>query len=75
MKTVVDEILVKQVTRFGSSAHVPVPKRHIGKKAYVVIGTFNELKQQQILDSIGQMYDKVMKKIDSLEERTNEHRK
>lgn len=75
MKATVDEVLVKSVTKFGNSAHIPVPKRHIGKKAYVVISKLKSVKEQEILESIDSMYGKVMNKISKLEDKANEYRK
>lgn len=33
----IDEILTREVTKFGNSAHIPVPSKHVGKEAKVVI--------------------------------------
>jgi len=33
----VDEILDRVVTAYGNSAHIPVPSKHIGKKARIII--------------------------------------
>ena len=32
-----DEVLDRQVTAFGNSAHIPVPLKHLGKKTKVII--------------------------------------
>ena len=32
-----DEILEREVKKFGNSAHIPVPSKHIGKKVKVLI--------------------------------------
>lgn len=34
-----DELLERPVKPFGNSAYVAIPKQHIGKLAYVAIGT------------------------------------
>lgn len=38
--TIIDKaelVYEKEVTRFGNSAKVNVPKKHIGKRAYIII--------------------------------------
>mgnify|MGYP006279365187 CR=1 FL=1 len=37
LKESVEQVFEKTVTRFGNSAKVDVPKKHIGKRAYVII--------------------------------------
>ncbi len=32
-----DEILERTVTKFGNSGHIPIPSKHIGKKAKIII--------------------------------------
>ena len=35
------EILDREVTKFGNSAHIPVPRKHLGKKVKVLIRNGN----------------------------------
>lgn len=32
-----EEILEREVKKFGNSGHIPIPSKHIGKKARVII--------------------------------------
>lgn len=42
-----DEVLERTVTAYGNSAHIPVPSKHLGKTAKVIIRKKREVKENK----------------------------
>jgi len=37
-----DEVLEREVTAYGNSGHIPIPSKHIGKRAKIIIKKMEE---------------------------------
>ena len=42
-----DEILTRKVTKLGNSGHVPIPSKHIGKEAKIIIKNTNNEEESE----------------------------
>lgn len=39
----IDEVIVSEVKKFGTSAHITIPRKHLGKKATIFINKIKKV--------------------------------
>ncbi len=59
---IIEEVLERDIKKFGNSAHIAVPSKHIGRKAKIIIQTSKPEMVKVEAEVLGMDYKKDLKK-------------
>lgn len=74
-KEVEGDVITKVITEFGTSGHVIVPKKYVGKEANVIIPTDQKLKWRLTYGELREFIDGCLKTLEGKEGQTAFYRR